>query len=233
MAEVEIETVAPSAAGLFKAMGKRRKERVIALPGLDGVAPTDQGEAPRKEHDFYATPPEPTWALCAAEGDELRRFSRLWEPAIGDGSMARELVACGHDVVGSDLIDRGIGATIADYFVVRAPMARAAVTNPPFSLSASRARYAWAVHGWETLRLDYMALLLPISWMGSDKLARVWHRMPPVRIYVMTWRIDFTGEKGQPVYHAWYVWDRAAPRAEPTLHRMKRPDAPPIVPWRL
>jgi hypothetical protein len=44
----------------------------------------------REKDDFYPTPPEPTRALLAVEGQRLRQLGAVWEPACGDGAMARE-----------------------------------------------------------------------------------------------------------------------------------------------
>lgn len=221
---------APSAKGLYRATGNRRRERAVGLVlGAEPAVITDAGERAREAHDFYPTPPEPTWALGAAEAVHLRRYPLIWESAVGDGAMARELVAMGHQVIGSDLIDRGCGATIVDYLTLKAPLAPAAVTNPPFALASSRANYQWITHGWQTLRLDYMALLLPWQWAGAEALETIWARMPPSRLYLMRWKIDFTGEKSPPSYFCWAVWDRSAwnPYGHVPLYCLTRPKAPP------
>ena len=59
-----------NAQGLFMATGK---------------VPTEK--ASRKEHDFYATPPEVTHAVLLAERDELSHASGIYDPACGDGAV--------------------------------------------------------------------------------------------------------------------------------------------------
>lgn len=201
-------TVAKSARGLFRATGKTG------------------GDKPRAADDFYPTPPEPTRALLHAEASALRRFPAIWEPAAGDGAMVREIEGAGHRVIASDLVDRGAGATVRDFFAYEAPPAPALVTNPPFFECNWRdGRGRWITHGMGALGLAYMALLLPWTWPGPAGLGGIWSRMPPARVYMMRWKIDFTGEGAPPTYHGWYVWDQAAPIAPPALLMLDRADA--------
>lgn len=60
----------------------------------------------REENDYYATDPRAAEMLL-----ERETFSpRIWEPACGEGHIARELVRAGYTVYASDLIGRGCGA---------------------------------------------------------------------------------------------------------------------------
>ena len=60
----------------------------------------------RVPHDFYPTPPEAVRALLSVETFE----GSIWEPACGDGAISKVLLEAGHEVVSTDLIDRGYGA---------------------------------------------------------------------------------------------------------------------------
>lgn len=185
-------TAAASARGLFRATGKIARV-----------------ERPREAADFYPTPPEPTRAILAAEAGRLRSFPAIWEPAAGDGAMVREIAAAGHDVRASDLVDRGCGAEILDFFACREAMAPAIVTNPPFAAVNWRdGQGRWVGHAMGELGVDYMALLLPWTWPAAAGLGVVWDRWPPARAYLMCWKIDFTGDGAQPASHGWFVWDR-------------------------
>ena len=219
---------AVSARGLFRAMGKASKPVAVRL--LDGGIGTATA-LEREAKDFYPTPAEPTRALLHAEGQRLRDFPLIWEAACGDGAMMREIEAAGHTVTGTDLIDRpralgcaGLDVTIRDYFDISEPPARAMVTNPPYNLiNWANGRGAWLEHGWETLRLDYMALLLSWSWPGAAGLGSVWQRCPPARVYLMRWKIDFTGQGAPPMLNGWFVWDRAH-EGETVLRMLDRVD---------
>jgi len=177
-----------SARGLFRATGKTAKV-----------------ELPRDAKDFYPTPPEPTRAIMRAESAALARFPVIWEAACGDGAMMADISAAGHSVVGSDIVDRGCGAVIRCFYDFAAPLAPAIVTNPPFQECNSG---RWIRHALETLGVEYMALLLPLGWPGAMSRAGLWAAHPPARVYLMRWRIDFTGAGAPPMLNAWFVWDR-------------------------
>lgn len=214
---------AVSARGLFRATGHVSKPVMIASGAAGGAFAVADGLA-RAEDDFYPTPPEPTRALIAAERDALARFGRIWEPAAGDGAMMRELQAVGLDVYPSDLVDRGCGAVVRDFFDYLTPPARAIVTNPPYAECNWRdGRGRWIGHALDVLHIDYMALLLSWSWPGAGGLAGLWQAHPPARVYLMRWKIDFTGQGAPPMLHGWFVWDRHWD-GEPALRMLDRID---------
>jgi len=210
-----------SARGLFRATGKKSKP--VSVVGADGeVIVVDELE--RAVEDFYPTPPEPTRALLHAERKRLGDFATLWEPACGDGAMAREMEAEGHDVFMSDLVDRGCGALIQSFYGFSAASrpSRAIVTNPPFNECNWRdGRGRWIRHALEDLDVEYMALLLSWSWPAAAGLGSLWARCPPARVYLMRWKIDFTGQGAPPMLNGWFVWDRAH-TGETVLRMMDR-----------
>lgn len=198
---------APSARGLFAATGKKPKPVAVNV----GQGQYEKVAArPRSEDDFDPTPPEPTRAFIHHEGARMRAFKRIWEASAGDGAMVRELEAAGFDVFGSDLIDRGAGYEIKsfyDYTREDRP-SEASMQNPPFkeaNWGLGKAR--WLIHALEVLELEYLALLMPWQFPGAAGLAPFWAKHPPARIYLMRWRIDFTGMGASPMLNAWYVWD--------------------------
>lgn len=217
-------SAAPSARGLFRATGKTSKPIVVRL--LDGTLAKSGEGLEREKDDFYPTPPEPTRALLHAEIGRLRQFTGIWEPAAGDGSMVRELQAAGLEVFASDLVDRGAGAYICDFFrYERFAPRKAIVTNPPFNLCNSRdGKGRWIWHAIGNLDVEYMALLMNWSWPGAGGLAGLWHNHPPARVYLMRWKIDFTGQGAPPMLNAWFVWDKLH-RGETVLRMLDRKDA--------
>jgi hypothetical protein len=84
--------------------------------------------AARVPFDFYATPPEATRALLSVENFD----GPIWEPACGDGRIARVLTEAGHQVVSTDLIDRAFGISGIDFLHEVSTRARHIVTNPPY-----------------------------------------------------------------------------------------------------
>ena len=209
-----------SARGLFRATGKAGAPIGVSA-GIDLAGPFERPELLEREPDeFYPTPPEPTRAFLLAECERLATFPSIWEPAAGDGAMVREMRSIGLEVVASDLIDRGCGATIRNFYDFQSAPCRAAVTNPPFA--ECNRDPGWVRYALETLRLDYMALLLPINWFGAAGRAMLWTQFPPARVYMMRWRIDFTGQGAPPMLNCWVVWDNAH-KGEPLLRMLDRP----------
>jgi len=216
-----------SARGLFRATGKKAKPlATIAASDLGGDHEVIEF-LERERNDFYPTPPEPTRAFLAAEMDRLKQFSAIWEPAAGDGAMAREMRAVGLLPFCSDLVDRGAGALVRSFYEFNAQNrpATAIVTNPPFQECNWRdGQGRWIYHALESVGVDYMALLLNWSWPGATGLADLWHRLPPARVYLMRWKIDFTGQGSPPNLNGWFVWDREH-QGETVLRMLDRKDA--------
>lgn len=211
---------AGSARGLFRATGKTSKPVVVEM--LDGtLAKSDEGLA-REKDDFYPTPPEPTRALLHAELSRLQQFDGIWEPACGDGAMVRELQSVGLTTYASDLVQRGAAEIVRSFYDYRIAAFPAIVTNPPFALCNEDP--GWVRHALENLGVEYMALLLPVNWVGAQGRATLWSEFPPARVYVMRWRIDFTGQGAPPMLNAWFVWDRQHV-GETSLRMLDRKDA--------
>lgn len=213
---------AVSARGLFRATGNKSKPVPVRL--LDGSYERVE-HLERDGDDFYPTPPEPTRAFLHAEIDRLRDFSTIWEPAAGDGAMVSEMEALGLNVVASDLIDRGCGATLSNFYDFQAPLASAIVTNPPFAECGwGNGKARWLKHALDVLGVEYMALLLNWTWPGAGGLGPFWSEHPASRAYLMRWKIDFTGQGSPPMLNGWFVWDKAH-RGETILRMLDRKDA--------
>lgn len=213
---------APSARGLFRATGKKPKP-VHVRDLLTGEIVLAEALS-RESDDFYPTPPEPTRAILSAEGARLSDFGTIWEPAAGDGAMVREMEAAGLRVVVSDLIDRGCGADIRSFYDFDAAPARAILTNPPFAECGwGNGRARWLYHALDLLGVEYMALLMNWGFPGAGGLGPFWAKHPPARVYLMRWKIDFTGQGAPPMLNAWFVWDRAH-RGETVLRMLDRVD---------
>jgi len=177
----------------------------------------------RRELDFYSTrQPEAIRSLMHVDGARLRELAHVWEPAVGDGALAREISAAGIDVTSSDIQDRGWPETLVrsfyDFTVSPAP---AIITNPPFSEINARdghgrwLRHTLAMPGWR-----YCALLLSWDWPAAraNGLGAMLDEHPFTYCYLMRWKLDFTGEGSPPQRNAWFVWDRDDERNTRDLH---------------
>lgn len=211
-----------SARGLFRATGKKSKP--IPAVMLDGTyAIVDQLE--REKDEFYPTPAEPIRALLHAEIERLRDFETVWDGSAGDGALVREMESVGLKVIGSDLVDRGAGFEIKSFYDFKSAPSKCSVQNPPFDQCGwGNGRARWLYHALETLELDYMALLMNWGWPGAGGLASFWAKYPPARVYLMRWKIDFTGQGAPPMLNGWFVWD-SEHQGETVLRMLDRKDA--------
>lgn len=178
-----------AAADILSAERRRRRSARYGESGYE-----------RREADFYPTPDWVTDVLC--ENYVLR--GRIWEPAAGDGRMARRLRRH-YDVDASDVNAIAGAEGALNFLEVRHPTRYGAiVTNPPFSLSESFVRHAInltdGVNG-------IVAMLLRHDWDTAGS-RRDLCELLTLKI-VLTRRIRWIeGSTGSPrENHAWYVWD--------------------------
>lgn len=207
----------PRAKPLFRAISganRRRPSQATLLDMPEHVRERDT----RRDLDFYPIgQPEAIRALLAVDGARIAELSTVWEPAVGDGALARELAAAGLDVIGSDITDRGWpGTRVIDFFATRAALAPAIITNPPYSaINARDGHGRWLRHTLDLIEWRYCALLLSWDWPAARKngLGALLDAHPFSHVYLMRWKLDFTGEGSPPQRNAWFVWDRDDPRS--------------------
>ncbi|MCU0909813.1 MAG: hypothetical protein MUE98_00270 [Rhodobacteraceae bacterium] len=232
---------APSAKPLFRAIsGPALPAQPVGLAGLDAppaAAPRSaDGDTARRALDFYPTAqPEAIRALFARDGARIAECGAVWEPAVGDGALAREIVAMGLPCVGSDVVDRGWpGVEVRSYYEYAAAPARAIVTNPPFcEINARDGRGRWLRHTLNMPGWEYCALLLSWDWPAAvaNGLGAMLDAEPFSWCYLLRWKLDFTGAGSPPQRNAWFVWDRRDPRGTdgllpaPDFRWMNRSDA--------
>lgn len=72
---------------------------------MKALGASNHSDTVREQNDYYATDPKMVEALLKVE-----TFDKyIWEPACGEGHIAKVLEAHGYDVSSSDLIYRGYG----------------------------------------------------------------------------------------------------------------------------
>ena len=76
------------------------------------IGASNHGYDKREQNDYYATDPIAVEKLL-----ECETFSNtIWEPACGEGHISKTLVDSGYAVLSTDIVDRGYGDGIADFF---------------------------------------------------------------------------------------------------------------------
>jgi hypothetical protein len=159
----------------------------------------------RDADDFYSTPRSAVEQLLAVEPF----YGPIWEPACGNGAISDVLQEGGHEVVSTDLIDRGYGRGRIDFLLEHKPLANNVVTNPPFKLGTEFATHALAlVPGKVAMLLKIGFLEGPTREALHQHLARVW--VIRRRVTFLKGGKEFSRSNGKGGIHtyAWFVWDK-------------------------
>lgn len=182
----------------------------------------------RQEHDYYATDPialEKLTSVCP-----IRR--KVWEPACGEGHLSKWLIEHGHDVLSTDLIDRGYGHGGIDFLKVGSGELfdgggnqlfaewRGAgnepfdiVTNPPYKISTP-----FILHALDLVPNDgCVIMLLKTTYLeGKERKRLIYDVNPPRYIFQFSSRVvcakngDFEGVKkvGSAQAYCFMVWNK-------------------------
>jgi hypothetical protein len=169
-----------------------------------GFKPTLKRFADLDGPDFFPTPEWATFALMDNETFE----GRIWEPACGDGAMARVLASKGNEVIASDLYGRGFGESGIDFLTAERETDNI-VTNPPYNAAEGFVKV-----GVRNAKHKF-ALLLRLAFLeGANRYRTIFSVIPPARIWVFSERITFYPagaiKKGTgTTAYAWFVWDKS------------------------
>jgi hypothetical protein len=169
--------------------------------------------------DCYSTPPEAVRALLAVE----HLPHRIWEPCVGRAAIADVLKDAGHEVVGTDLIDYGIGYPGGiDFLLERAgpPGIDTVCTNPPYALAQQFVEKAI-----ELVPRAYF--LLRLAFYESQRRSHILENAGLARIHAFSRRLPFMHRanwdgprcNNSAVPFAWFCWDRNH-RGPTTIHRI-------------
>lgn len=134
----------------------------------------------RAAYEFYPTPPEATRALLAVERFE----GSIWEPACGQGHIAKVLTEHHHDVVATDLIDYGFGQPGRDFLVERDPLALNIITNPPYGRGLAD---AFCLHALQLTAKTggKVAMLVAVQSLCHPTRTPFFEKHPPAIIYAV------------------------------------------------
>ena len=132
---------------------------------------------------------------------------QIWEPACGDGSMARVLASKGNQVIATDLYDRGYGESGIDFLRAYQKVDNI-VTNPPYN-----AAEGFVSAGLRNAKSKF-ALLLRLAFLeGGNRSRTIFSATPPARVWVFSERITFypagAVKRGTgTTAYAWFVWEQ-------------------------
>lgn len=179
---------------------------------LDHSCQVQRAPLIERRGDCYDTPLVAVRALLRSE-TALQSPLRIWEPACGTGNIVLPLRAAGHDVIATDLNDRGCpNSSIRIDFLLpgfNGSGCDAIVTNPPFALAEKFVAAALD-------RAPVVIMLLRLAFMESERRSAILDKGKLARIHVfakrlpMMHRAGWEGRKANSgMAFAWFVWDRA------------------------
>jgi len=173
----------------------------------------------RADHDFYPTPSEAVRALLSVESFD----APIWEPACGDGAISKELERHGHQVLSTDLIDRGYGAGDTDFLspltvtriALEHPELKHVVTNPPYSYRQGIGdRFVGQALRFARGHDGKVAMLLNLGSLAHRTRTPKWRKDPPARIHIMDDLTFFPNGDQRQVgrfitehRYCWIVWE--------------------------
>ena len=158
--------------------------------------------ADREQHDFYATEPKAVELLL----DEEQFQQDILEPCCGLNHITEVLKSRGYQVTTSDLIDRGVGAEVKDFFDYESWHGDI-VTNPPYSQAVDFVEHSLKI----TDVGSKVAMFLKIQFLEGKKRREFFKQYPPKYIYVASSRLrcakngEFDKYGSSAVCYAWFV----------------------------
>lgn len=176
-----------------------------------GPRPGNRRQPKRAAFEFYPTPSSAIRALLSVEHFD----GPVWEPACGDGAIARELIAAGIETVATDVVDWGYGLSGIDFLETRSPRAKHIVTNPPYGhgLADDFVEHALCLTAQSGGRV---AMLLNIASLCHPARHDRFVSRPPAVIYALDECVCFPlGDPAQASpytrmhRYAWLIWDQA------------------------
>ena len=165
------------------------------------------------EGDYYATEPGAAHDIMRLEP----QIRHIWEPACGEGHLAKEFLRMGKLAHATDIIDRGWVRQEGTIDFLRyegpwQPFPGDIVTNPPYDVGMEFCLKALDIveHG------QYVAMFLPLTFMETHRrYESLWKNRKPVRIWCYVKRrhcakngdFEHYGHNNMKAY-AWYVWHK-------------------------
>lgn len=143
--------------------------------------------------DYFPTPPFATRALCEFLGKQLGDLGRLtaWEPACGEGHMARPLLELFGGVRLSDVQPYPLVGGLGDHELIdfaltgrSEPPVDVVISNPPFKLAQDFIETGLQVAD------KAVAMLVRSAFLeGQDRYDQLWRRIPPTFVLQFTERV--------------------------------------------
>lgn len=181
-----------------------KKEQTFNKYGHFGIK--SDGKIDRAEYDFYSTDPIAIeWLMRLEKLDQY-----IWEPACGNGDLAKPLIKAGFSVQASDIVDRGFGRGGIDFLMTTQKWDGDIITNPPFKFAQD-----FIEHALEIIPTgNKVCMFLKLQFLEGKQRKSFFEKDPPKTIWVSSSRIncyrngDPNSGKNSMMAFAWFVWEK-------------------------
>lgn len=164
----------------------------------------------RQPEDFYATCPTTIPPLMRLLGWDDGQPRRIWENSCGMGHLSEAIITYGHDVLSTDLIDRGYGYGGIDFLqptVFDHEQFDGIIMNPPYKHALEFIKKSISI-------APITAAFLRIAFLESRKRKPFFAEYPPKYVAVFSERArsakdgDFTNIGAGVQCYAWFIWQQ-------------------------
>ena len=127
----------------------------------------------RENNDYYATDPIAIDVLINDGHAQIHK--KVWECACGEGHLAKRLKEYGHEVICSDLIDRGYGQGGIDFLSCHKEWHGDILTNPPYKYAKEFVEHALSIipDGYKVF------MFLKIQFLEGKSRKELFAKYPP------------------------------------------------------
>jgi hypothetical protein len=181
---------------------------VVVMAQNTSTAVMQRRVEPHDSLDFFPTPPWATRALCEhvlAGVDFVTPFG-VWEPACGEGHMARPLGEYFPWVLASDVHPYGFGA-VRDFLMPdEPPPIDWVITNPPFRLAAQFIKKSLGF-----VKQGVAVLVRGAFLEGVGRYQEIYKHSPPAIIAQFAERVPMikgrcSADATTATAYCWLVW---------------------------
>ncbi len=162
---------------------------------------------PYRAHlEFYPTPPEAVRALLSVEQFD----GSIWEPACGDGAISKVLQAANHEVISTDLVDRGFGRGGVNFLKTDKPLGKHIITNPPYGQHGLGDAFVRKALIFAEETGGSVAMLLNLRSLCNPRRHFKFCKTPPSAIYaideMVCWPYGKPGKWSDRIARQQYYW---------------------------
>lgn len=166
---------------------------------------SNHSDRERANLDYYATPPSMAEELLILEPE----LNNIWEPACGEGHLAKIFEQKKLLKKASDITDRGYGETL-DFLSYNESYNGNIVTNPPYNKAQEFVEHALDIIN----NGNKVCMFLKLTFLEGKKRKKLFERRCLKRVYVSTSRVncacngDFNNNTSSAVAYAWFVFEK-------------------------